>query len=201
MMPQGVILSAGHWGSDRNAHFASSFVLAVAAFSGAALNGHLSVSPHTVSGSLMFLLPYLSFFIKTQNLDDLHHLWVPQPSVNAEQEHTTWIFLSFHCNLAFFQFRNIYLSWRHLEKSEKKKKKKRLWRDLQMDTKFYSYFPCLYPKFGIKSYIASGVLNFVHTEYSTFLSLHLPTWYLLWSLKCFCECNKKVKRGSQVRGD
>lgn len=32
------------------------------------LNGHLSISPHTVSGSLMFLLPYLSFFIKTQNL-------------------------------------------------------------------------------------------------------------------------------------
>lgn len=37
--------------------------------------------------------------------------------------HTTWVFLSFHCNLAFFQFRNIYLSWWHLEKSEKKKKK------------------------------------------------------------------------------
>ena len=70
-----------------------------------------------------------------------------------------------------------------------------------MDPKFYSYFPCLYPKFGIKSYVASGVLNFVHAEYSTLLSLHLPTWYLLWNLKCFCDCNKKVKRGNQVRGD
>ena len=64
MMPQGVIFSASHRGSDRNAHFASSIVLAVAACSGAAPNGHLSISPHTLPGSLMFLLPYLSLSLR-----------------------------------------------------------------------------------------------------------------------------------------
>ena len=173
-MPQGVILSVGHWGSDRNAHFASSFVLAVAAFSGAALNGHLSVSPHTVSGSLMFLLPYLSFFIKTQNLDDLHHLWVPQPSVNAEQEHTTWIFLSFHCNLAFFQFRNIYLSWRHLEKSEKKKKKKDFEEIFRWILNFTHIFLVSTPSLVSKATLLQ--------EYSTLCTLSTQLSYLCISL-------------------
>lgn len=178
MMPQGVILSVGHWGSDRNAHFASSFVLAVAAFSGAALNGHLSVSPHTVSGSLMFLLPYLSFFIKTQNLDDLHHLWVPQPSVNAEQEHTTWIFLSFHCNLAFFQFRNIYLSWRHLEKSEKKKKKKDFEEIFRWILNFTHIFLVSTPSLVSKATLLQ--------EYSTLCTLSTQLSYLCISLPGTC---------------
>lgn len=178
MMPQGVILSVGHWGSDRNAHFASSFVLAVAAFSGAALNGHLSVSPHTVSGSLMFLLPYLSFFIKTQNLDDLHHLWVPQPSVNAEQEHTTWIFLSFHCNLAFFQFRNIYLSWRHLEKSEKKKKKKDFEEIFRWILNFTRIFLVSTPSLVSKATLLQ--------EYSTLCTLSTQLSYLCISLPGTC---------------
>ena len=66
MMPQGVIFSASHRGSDRNAHSASSIVLAVAAFSGAAPNGHLSISPHILPGSLMFLLPYLSLSLRLE---------------------------------------------------------------------------------------------------------------------------------------
>ena len=124
-MPQGVIFSASHRGSDRNAHSASSIVLAVAAFSGAAPNGHLSISPHILPGSLMFLLPYLSLSLRLETWMISIIFGPPSPQwIQNRSMRTTWVFLSFHCNLAFFQFRNIYLSWWHLEKSEKKKKKK-----------------------------------------------------------------------------
>ena len=123
-MPQGVIFSASHRGSDRNAHSASSIVLAVAAFSGAAPNGHLSISPHILPGSLMFLLPYLSLSLRLETWMISIIFGPPSPQwIQNRSMRTTWVFLSFHCNLAFFQFRNIYLSWWHLEKSEKKKKK------------------------------------------------------------------------------
>lgn len=61
-----------------------------------------------------------------------------------------------------------------------------------MDSKLYTYFPCLCPKFGITGCIPSGVLNFVHVF--PFLSLYLPTWYLLWNLKCFCGCKQEREK-------
>ena len=121
-MPQGVIFSASHWGSDRNAHFASSIVLAVAAFSGAVLNGHLSIPPHTLPGSLMFLLPYLSLSLRLETWMISIIFGSPSPQWIQKRCIQLEYFFLFTVIWLFFQFRYIYLSWWHLEKSRGGKK-------------------------------------------------------------------------------
>lgn len=105
----------------------------------------------------------------------------------------------YHCDLDFPQVRIMYLPWWHLEKVFKKEQG---WGHFEEFFIWSLNFTHIFHVFALslvfQATSLSGVLSFVHIF--PFLSLHLPAWYLLWNLKCFCSC-KQGEKNNAIRRD